>query len=364
MAKMKVFEIIADSSLSGAPLHLWTLLKKIDKSQFSITLICPCGWLADEAEKLGIITVKIPFKGFTDYSSIAKLKKEIERLNPDIIHLHGIRAGWLGVLAARRLKNRIIYTEHLYTKTYHLESRLREWAQLRGLSYILKNVRTILTPSNAVKEFLADKFGINKRKIIVVYNGLEDVQIDRIKEEEKIGFIGSLNIQKGVDDLTKAFSRVKKAHPEISLEIIGDGPLKRELKEKARKISNKIYFLGTKKDFWKYINRWKMVIMPSHSESFGQTALGAAILRKPVVATDVGGLPEVVKDHKTGLLVKACNPKSLAQAINYLLEHENEAKEMGERGRLRYEKLFTAEKMVNRTEEIYQRLGVYEFNKI
>lgn len=123
---MKVFEVIADSSLSGAPLHLWTLLKKIDKSQFSITLICPYGWLADEAEKLGIITVKVPFKGFIDYSSITKLKKEIKRLNPDIIHLHGIRAGWLGVMAAKKIKQKIIYTEHLYTQSYHLKSHFRE----------------------------------------------------------------------------------------------------------------------------------------------------------------------------------------------------------------------------------------------
>lgn len=373
MGRIKIVEIIADSSLSGAPLHLLTLVKRIDKSQFSVTLICPEGWLAQEAEKLGIKTIKIAFKGFADYSSISKLKKQINRLDPQIIHLHGIRAGWLGIMAAKEFKDRIIYTEHLYTQSYHLESRFREWFQLKGLSYILKSVRIILTPSQAVKKFLIKKFKIGKNKIIVVYNGLEDVHsswpeasnsnIVRTKplrrgevrtiDGLRIGFIGSLNQQKGVETLLEAFKIVNRYHPKVKLEIIGSGPLKGELVKKA---GQNVFFLGAKKDIFKYLANWNMLILPSISESFGQAAVEAAIMAKPVVATNVGGLPEVVKDYKTGLLVKANNSKSLAQAINYLLEHENEAKKIGERARLRYEKLFTAAKMVKKIEKIYVKI--------
>lgn len=387
MKKIKVLEVMADSSLSGASKHLLTLAKNLDKGSFEVIIICPQGWLAEEAARLGIKIILVPMKGFFDLVSVKNLKKIIKKVNPDLIHLHGIRAGWLGTLAARQHRQKIIYSEHLYTQDYHLESRTREWLQLYGLSHILKKVRMIIVPSKAVRSFLCQKFRIKKNRIKLVYNGLEDISLSFRRAEsrrrdkrgeilgglssrlggtrddqpfprkELVGFIGSLNRQKGIETLIKAFKIVNRSYPKIKLEIIGKGPLEYELKRKANKISNNILFLGAKNDIFHYIDKWQMLILPSISESFGQTAAEAAIMSKPVVATKVGGLPEVVKDKITGLLVEPNNPKSLARAINYLLDHPDEAREMGRRGRLRYEKLFTAERMVYKMEKIYRQIS-------
>lgn len=362
MKKIKLIEVIADSSLSGAPKHVLTLISKIDKSRFSITLICPEGWLVEQIKNQEAKIKNIPLANFFDFRSILKLRKIIKQENPNIIHLHGIRAGWLGVLAARESKQKIIYTEHLYTKDYHLQSRFKEWIQLQGLSYILKNVRIIITSSKAVKSFLINKFKIRNKKIKVVYNGLEDLSRGAKRREilgsfsRRIGYIGSLNYQKGVDILLEAFAQVKKELSDCHLEIIGDGPSREDLEQKAKKISSNIHFVGAKNDIWHYLANWQILVIPSRSESFGQTAVEAAIMSKPVVVAKVGGLPEVVVDKKTGILVKPNDPNSLARAIIYLLKNPEVGKELGERGKLRYEELFIAKKMIDKIEKIYEKI--------
>jgi len=350
---MKIVEVIADSSLSGAPKHLLTLISGINKKNFSITLICPKGWLSKKAKQLKIETINIKMAGFSDFSSVSKIKKEILKIKPDIVHLHGIRAGWLGAMALGGQNKKIIYTEHLYNQNYHLQSRLRQILQINGLSYILKKTEIIITPSLAVKNFLCQKFKIPKNKVIIVANGLKDIKISKHIEKEKIGFIGSLNHQKGVEYLIKSFKTVIKKFPNIKLEIIGDGPLRKILEKKANKISKNIIFLGAKNNIWKYLSNWKMLIIPSRSEAFGQTAVEAAILHKPVVASDIVGLNEVIRNNITGLLFKEGNTQSLAKKIIYLLKNPKIAKKMGKKGRKRFEKLYNSEIMVNKIERIY-----------
>lgn len=364
---MKIIEVIADSSLSGAPRHVLTLIKKLDQSEFAVYLACPDGWLAREAEKSGIKTVKIPFFGFGDFSSVLKLRKISKKINPDLIHLHGIRAGWLGVLAVFGLKQKLIYTEHLYTRDYHLKNGLREWLQLKGLSYILKVVRIILAPSEAVRDFLLKKFKLKAKKIKVVYNGLEDIASGQkrglsprkatacnvVRDDPRVGFIGSLNYQKGIETLLAAFKLVNRRHPEVGLEIIGNGPLKNKL---LRQADGNIIFLGAQKDIKKYLAAWRFIVIPSRSESFGQTALEAFMFEKPVIVARVGGLIEVVKDGETGLFFDPNDKNELAEKIIYLFTHQDLAQAMGAKGRLSYEKFFTADKMVGTIEKIYKKV--------
>jgi len=353
---IKVFEVSADASLGGAPKHILTLLKGLDKSIFQLVLICPEGWLQKEAEKLGIKVFVVPFGGFFDRKSVAKLKHLIKKHQPQIVHLHGVRTGWLGALSLRGAKTKMVYSEHLYTADYHLESKLRERIQLLGLSFVLKKAKLILAPSQAVKRFLMARFKINQKKIKIIYNGLEDLaenyQATELVEQ-KLGFIGSLNMQKGVETLIRAFKKVRRNYPEAKLEILGDGPLRQGLEREAGK---NVSFLGTKKDIGKYLQNWQMIVVPSRSESFGQIVLEAAMFGKPAIASRVGGLPEVINDGKTGILVPYGKTKELQKAIAYLLENPSLAEKMGKKARERYEKYFTAGKMVRRMEELYRSL--------
>jgi glycosyltransferase involved in cell wall biosynthesis len=203
---------------------------------------------------------------------------------------------------------------------------------------------------------LVNKFKISRGKIKVIPNGLDDLKKKGYKEEAKIGFIGGLNRQKGVDVLIDAYKKIIKSHSSLKLEIMGDGPLREKMKKRAKWAKDRINFLGLRSDIAPILSSWKILIVPSRSESFGQVVIEAAMLSKPVVATNVGGLPEVVGDNITGLLVNNDNPDALARAVIYLLARPKKIKIMGIKARKRFEKFFTAERMIAEIEKVYKKI--------
>ncbi len=348
----QIIEVIADSSLSGAPRHLLTLTKKL-KNKFDIEVICPAGWLADELKCSGIKFTIVNFKSFSGFKSVSSLKRELVNRKADLIHFHGIRAGWLGTLAAKGLKSKKIYSEHLYTFDYHLKNQLREKLQLQGLKRIVSSVDEIIVPSSAVEKFLSDKLNVLSSKIKIIPNGLDDYTVEEKKEKHKFGFIGSLNEQKGLSNLICAVRLLVRKFPDLCLEIIGDGPLKRQLEKESQDLEGNIKFIGTVELISPYLATWNFLVAPSISESFGQVALEAAIARRAIIATKVGGFSEVIEDGKTGILVKAGSPEDLVSAIEKLLKSDKLCQEMGMAARRRYDKLYTADSMATEFEKLY-----------
>lgn len=348
----RIIEVIADSSLSGAPRHLLTLLNKL-KNKFDIEVICPAGWLADELKRSGIKFTIVNFKSFSDFKSVSILKEKLRERKADLIHFHGIRAGWLGVLAAKNQKAKKIYSEHLYTFDYHLKNLLREKLQLQGLKKIVKSVDEIVVPSMAVEEFLVGKLNVPVGKIKLIPNGLDDYTAGDKTEKYKFGFIGSLNEQKGVSGLIVAMRGLVKKFPDLRLEIIGDGPLRQQFEKESQDLQKNIKFIGTVKLISPYLATWNFLVAPSLSESFGQVVLDAAIAHRPVIATDVGGLREVIENGKTGILVEKGNTKELISAIEKLLNDPELCRRMGKAARQLYEKSFTSDKMAAEFKKLY-----------
>jgi len=353
--RAKIFEVIADAELGGAPKHVLTLVRGLDKKQFEPVVVCPSGWLARECKQEKIEVINIDFKGFYDFKSVRKLRAKIKKENPDLVHLHGVRVGWLGTLALIGLGKKMIYTEHLYTHSYHLNSRFREFLQIFGLFFANLFAKKIITPSSAVKKFLTDKVLVRSAKITIVPNGLEEFKVKDRDPDMKIGFIGGLNIQKGIPTLVSAMRELSLEFPDLKLEIIGDGPLKNQLERLSADIKSNVKFLGQKEDIADFLTSWKMLVVPSVSESFGQVALESFIASRPVVATSVGGLPEVVLEDATGILTKPADVPDMVHAISFLLHNPKEAERMGRNGRKIYERFFTAKRMVSAIEDIYRK---------
>ncbi|MFA6422859.1 MAG: glycosyltransferase family 4 protein [Patescibacteria group bacterium] len=361
--KLKLLEVVADSSLSGAPKHVLILSKNLNSTEFDPIVVCPSGWLSAECKKNKIKTKNINLRGFLDFKSMKNLRKFVQQEKPDLIHLHGIRAGFIGVMALVGLNQKIIYTEHLYTATYHLKSKTREIIQLFGLIFINLFTKMIITPSIAVRKFLVERIWVKPTKIQVIPNGLEDFKIKNESSEMKIGFIGSVNQQKGIAELIAVMEELETEFPELVLEILGDGPLKEQLEQKYKN-KKEISFLGIKEDIKNFIAKWKMVVIPSISESFGQVAIEAGIASKPVVATTVGGLPEVVIDETSGVLVRPSDKEDLKKGISFLLRNPEAAERMGKNGRKIFEKFFTAKKMTAKIEKVYKIIaGIDESKK-
>lgn len=352
---MKVLEVIADPSLSGAPRHVLALSGALRGLRVEPTVVCPEGWLGKEAKKVGLKVKSIPMRGIFDVKSIFALRKFIRQERPDVIHFHGIRTGGIGVLATLFLKFKKVYTEHLYTLEYHLKNPFRELLQIASLFIIARLVDRVICPSSAVKEFMIGKIKLAERKVRVVLNGLADYKIELKNTDSKtIGFIGSINAQKGLPYLVMAFGEVLKKIPEAKLEIIGEGPLKEEAEKMAARHQDKIKFIGQVELISPYMTKWRAVVIPSVSESFGQVAVEAAVAGLPVIASSVGGLPEVVKDGKTGILVKSGDVSELEKTIVNVLRDEEGAKKMGEQARQYFLNNFTAKIMAEKISQIYE----------
>jgi glycosyltransferase involved in cell wall biosynthesis len=146
--------------------------------------------------------------------------------------------------------------------------------------------------------------------------------------------------------------------PDVGVAIIGSGDLLPALEAQAKDlgIAERVRFPGFRHDVMALMRQFEIFVMPSSLEGLGTSVLDAMALGKPVVATRAGGIPEVVHDGVTGLLVPPRDPVALARAMRKLLRHPEQAKQCGEAGRVRVARYFTVTCMVDRTLQVYQQL--------
>lgn len=364
--KTKIVEVIADSSLGGGTKHVLGLLKAIDKQFFDPLLICPSGWLSKEAKKIAGTTVEnIPFQGKFDLESRAKLKTKIGEFRssynpfgPIIIHAHGPRAGFFA-LKTLKPDETLVYTEHIWTDEYQLKNPINTWLQLKGLRKILNRAQKIIAVSSPVAKFLGQF--VDKKKIEIIPNAIDfnPPAGRRQKDEMIVGSVGSLNFAKGQKYLIQAFSTISKKFPEARLEIVGDGPLKEQLKEQAESLglSDKIKFLGQKEDIKSIIENWSVFALPSVSETFGIAILEAFSLMIPVVASRVGGVVDIIKNDENGILVPAKNSQALATEIIDILDNDRKAARLAVSALSTLKNRFTWDKIITEIEKVYFDVG-------
>lgn len=369
--KTSVFEIIADSSLTGAPRHLLTLLSGIDRNKFVVSVILPEGELVSELKKIKIPVFTVPMKGKSDLVASSSIKKIIKKYEPDIIHTHGQRAGLLGRLAVRDLPVTRIHTEHTYTSNFKLDNSLLHWSHLRAMAMLDRWTHKTIAVSNAVKTFLISA-GITKAdKVLTIYNGIESqiskISAQQIKEFKSqfgltssdlvIGTVGSLNKHKDTATLIRAFSTMIKKWPHLKLLLIGRGELQPQLKNLVKKlgISERVIFAGSMKDIDTAMSVFNIFILPSRSEAFGLTILEAMRANIPVIASRVGGIPEIITHNYNGMLVEHGDPKKLASAIMKLLNDKKLQKKFISHYSETLKK-FSARSMIKQTEELYHSL--------
>lgn len=363
MKKLKVLEIIGDATLAGAPRHLLSLLENFDYKKLSLFVICPPGPLAGEIRTLrkSIDLEIVPIRSKLDLAAISEIRKNIKHLKPDLIHAHGTRGGSVGRLAAIGLKVPVIYTEHLWTKNYHLTSWVANQMQMIGLWFLDMFTNLNIAVSQAVKDFMVESQISRPSKITVVYNAIETPKKKaKIFEKKEIilGTVGTLNYQKGIQYLIEAMPRIMREFPQAKLMIVGEGVYKDHLKKlvKKMKLNQVISFTGFINDIEDEMVKFDIYVQPSLSESFGLAIVQAMSLGIPIVATNTGGIPEVVTTGKSGILVEVGKSQALAEAILELLRDKSKAKEMGKLAAEEAKIKFNMKEMVKETEGIYDEI--------
>lgn len=224
-----------------------------------------------------------------------------------------------------------------------------------------KLAHATVSNTRAGKQILINHHALNEDTVHVIPNAARMIVADRSDElrapsKTQIGFVGHLTKQKGVDILLKALPLIKSDLQNVIFTIIGDGPELEPLKQQAA--NNKaIRFLGGKSKADELMPAFDALILPSRWEGMPNVIMEAMMHGLPVIATRVGGIPELVLENTTGLLCEPDHPALLAQTIDRFLSLSKEEREqMGAHGKERAEKEFSIESMKGQFEELYARL--------
>ena len=322
MQKIKILYIIDKLDTGGAQHHLLQLLRQIDRNKFKPYLCCLLyeGELIDKVKDLGVSVLTLDIKRIYTASGISgliKLKGFIKKEAIDIIHTYLFSANILGNLAAKLAKAPLIISGRRDTGLH----REGKWQHRQAYKVAHSLADKVFAVSNAVKDIIHTHEGVNLKKIITIYNGIDantdDADIDTTKkkaelginsDDKVIGMIANLSWVKGHDYFFNAAQLISQEMPDTKFLIIGDGLLKNKLKEKVKSLNleKKVLFLGRRTDIGELLKIMDVSVNASYSEGMSNTILESMAAGIPTVATDVDGN----KDRKSTRLNSSHIPLS------------------------------------------------------
>jgi glycosyltransferase involved in cell wall biosynthesis len=245
-----------------------------------------------------------------------------------------------------------------------------EWRYLLN-RWTISMVDRVVAVSKEVGEFCVSHIRLPAQKVVVIHNGAEIPSLPQdICEKARLelglpqnalvcGAVSRLDPVKRINDLILAFAQVGTDHAAY-LVIVGEGPERQHLEKMVQEtgVSDQIIWAGYRANITSLLPAFDILLPPSLHEGLPNTILEAMSVGLPVVATAVGGTPELIVNEKTGLLVLPGNPDALANAITILLENREARESMGLAGQQRVQQHFSVEKMVQKTEQLYEELLV------
>ncbi|WP_240507747.1 glycosyltransferase family 4 protein [Algoriphagus faecimaris] len=344
-----------------------TLIRGLDKNKYQHHIICTWkgGPVAEALEKEGVeITAIGSFRHPFEWSKYRQVLKIIRSFQPHI--LHGAVFEGMSMAAIGSFFGNVPLTIFEETSDPQNRSKMANFL-LRIMSSQADALQAI---SSNVGKYLKEKTGIKPEKIRIIPNGVQ-VRHNPIKEDvfvlrdgfsissDKfiIGFVGRLfDDHKRVSDLIKAIFLLN--NKEIIVLIIGEGKDKNELISLAKSLDilDQFIFVGYQPETSSFYELMNVLVIPSAREGFGLVAAEAMLHGLPVIATQVGGLQDIVIDGETGFLVDAYSPDQIAAKINHLIQNPKLCHIMGEKGRQRALENYTAERYCREVEKLYLEL--------
>lgn len=377
--RRKIIFIAHQSNMYGASHCLLALVVGLDAERYEKHVVCPEeGPFVEKCRKAGVqITIinKFPpmdgqnppsflIKLFYRLTYFYKLTRFLHRFTPDLAYVNTLLSS-SAVMACKMLGVPVITHVHEYKWRLSQLNPIRVWLVLYGSD-------RLIAVSQAVREMLLER-GVQSSKVAVVYNGfpLENWTSDEValnlreqwktdRDEIVLGVIGSIEPHKGLITLVEAISIIQAQGVPFKLIVVGDVPKRARadyfesvrLMVKELGLAEQVIFAGFQADVVPWVKAFDIVVIPSLEESFGRVAVEAMIAGKPVVATNVGALPEIVLDGQTGLLVEPGSPEALASAISKLVISPDWREELGLAGRRRAMNMFALNRYIAQIEEV------------
>lgn len=381
--KRKILFCITKSNFGGAQRYVYDLATGISREKYDVAVVLGGnGKLKEKLETAGIRTISVSALQrnvgiIKDISSFFELIKIFRKEKPAIIHLNSSKMGGIGGLAGRiaRVK-KIIFTAH-------------GWAYNEDRSFFQKFAIAILHfitvafshLTIAVSEKSKEQFksaGMMKKKMIVIHNGIGAIefierekarqefagvrlpQTEKVKEIIKsepiwIGTISELHKNKGLEYAIEAIGSLRKKLGNVLFIIIGEGEERKNLEEIIQKnnLENSVFLVGNVENASSYLKALDIFTLTSITEALPYAILEAGKAGVPIISSNVGGIPEIIDDMKSGILVHPKKSKEIASAIEYLLSHPDKKQNFPVLLKEKIDKEFSLDKMISETIKIY-----------
>ncbi len=379
MKRIKVVHIITRMVRGGAQENTLFTLKYLDRSKYEIFLITgpPLGGegsleeeIPEDVKVFRINELVRPINPLKDLMAFLKLYFYLQKNNFTIVHTHTSKAGILGRWAARVAGIPfIIHTPHghvFYGYSNPLMTKIYIWLE-RVTSRITS--RIIALTERGKEEYIQQGIGDNL-KIQVIPSGVPLEKFlsprDKIRDRLKLGLptdafiignVGRMVPVKGQVYFIRAVPQILKEFPQTHFLLMGEGELKETLKKEVKKlkVENCFHFIPPQEEVLPVFSSLDLFVLPSLNEGMGRVIVQAMAMGKPVVATRVGGVPDLITDGVNGFLVPPKDEHSLAQAIIKILRNPSLRLEMGKRGKERAQE-FSLENMIKKIENLYQEV--------
>ena len=374
MTPATVAYVIPRMSIGGAQTHLLQVLRLLDRRRFRPLLCCLATdrkdpvHLLDQVRDLGVPVLDARLRDTANslvrphsLAQMVRIAGEFRRHRVRVVHSYLFHANWFGTVTARLARVPVAIVSKRSMDVY---PRARDrWAN-RLVNRLADRMTAV---AGAVRDHVHATEGCPLEKIVVIPNGIGapvPARVDRADVlrvgagDQVIGTITRLVWKRGHEALLEAAAIVTRTEPSAKLLVVGDGPLRPALEEQAQRLglNGAVRFLGAVPEAARLLPQFDVFVLSSLWEGMSNGLLEAMAAGRPVVATRVGGNPEVVVDGESGLLVPPKDPQALADAVLRLLRDRELAHRLGEAARRRIESQFTLEQMVSRMEDLYQDL--------
>ena len=390
LPKRKILFVITQSELGGAMRFIYEFTSRLPREKFTIMVVTGQEGdttIINQLHQHGIATGILPqlrrdSSPRQDLKALWALRKLIRGFQPDILFLNSSKAGFIGSLACRFpfcLKSRsnqpvrVIYRIGGWTFNDPWPNwKKRLWFWLEKISARWKDI-IIVNNEHDFRQAIERKIQ-PRQKIILIYNGIDLKKLQFLSRDEArlklfepiakaagkifqaklvIGTIANFYPTKGITYLLDAISQLAD-YSAIAWILIGTGPEQTALKQKIQdlKLESRVFMLGQVPDAPRFLLAFDAFVLPSVKEALPWTILEAMAAKKAIVATRVGGVPELIKSDYNGLLVPPADPTALAQALEKVITHDHLRQALGGQAHQTVLNNFTVEKMVERVKEL------------
>ena len=362
---VKALHVSTHINIGGIGNYILSLASALKSKGIDCVVASSGGSLLPEFGRQGIAHEKLDMKTKFEFGpkvikSAFAIAGIIKKENIDIVHAHSRVSQVASRIACAMTGTPLVTTCHGYFKK-RFRGIIDTWGE------------KVIAISDAVRGHLKDDLGVREERIVLIYNGVDPVRFSVSHSDEDIGVlkessgvsggpvigtIGRLSSVKGHKFLVEAMAAVLSKHRNASMIIVGDGPEKAALKSLAKLlgIDKSVHFISSVLDTERMLAIMDVFVFPSIREGLGIALLEALAAGKACVASDVGGIGDIIKASSCGVLVKPCDARAIAESVSSLLTDPAKRKEMGENGRKVVRMRFSLEAMAEKVAGLYRDL--------